>query len=157
MKNFILYSDGACSGNPGPGGWASIIYDPVSGIVTERGGGENPSTNNRMEITGVLEGLKAVSKALENEDQTGKSDRIEKLKSSPYKAAPKVGAQGTLLSATDVEVHEKAEKVVKVDVYTDSTYVIYGATQWMKGWKSRGWKNAKNEPVQNPDLWEQMD
>ena len=58
MKNIILYTDGACSGNPGPGGWASILRYGDS--VKELSGGEKDTTNNRMELTGVIEGLKAL-------------------------------------------------------------------------------------------------
>lgn len=58
MKNIILYTDGACSGNPGPGGWASILRYGDS--IKELSGGEKDTTNNRMELTGVIEGLKAL-------------------------------------------------------------------------------------------------
>ena len=58
MKTVILYTDGACSGNPGPGGWAAILR--YGSAVRELSGGERETTNNRMELTGVLEGLKAL-------------------------------------------------------------------------------------------------
>ena len=58
MKNIILYTDGACSGNPGPGGWASILR--YGDNIKELSGGEKDTTNNRMELTGVIEGLKAL-------------------------------------------------------------------------------------------------
>ena len=58
MKTVILYTDGACSGNPGPGGWAAILR--YGEAVRELSGGEAETTNNRMELTGVLEGLKAL-------------------------------------------------------------------------------------------------
>ena len=55
-----IYSDGACSGNPGPGGWAAVIIYP-EGRVRELGGGERPSTNNRMEMSGAIAALVAVA------------------------------------------------------------------------------------------------
>ena len=55
-----LYTDGACSGNPGPGGWAYILKHPSSGKVVEQSGGEAASTNNRMELTAVIKGLRAL-------------------------------------------------------------------------------------------------
>ena len=61
MKTVILYTDGACSGNPGPGGWAAILR--YGGNVRELSGGEAETTNNRMELTGVLEGLKALKES----------------------------------------------------------------------------------------------
>ncbi|TVQ61844.1 MAG: ribonuclease HI [Phycisphaerales bacterium] len=57
-----LYTDGACSGNPGPGGWAYILKHPSSGSVRESSGGEPATTNNRMELMGVIEGLSALSR-----------------------------------------------------------------------------------------------
>jgi ribonuclease HI len=57
-----LFTDGACSGNPGPGGWAFILRHPATGKELERSGGERESTNNRMELTAVVEGLAALKK-----------------------------------------------------------------------------------------------
>jgi ribonuclease HI len=57
-----LFTDGACSGNPGPGGWAFILRHPATGKEMERSGGERESTNNRMELTAVVEGLAALKK-----------------------------------------------------------------------------------------------
>ena len=58
MKTVILYTDGACSGNPGPGGWGAILE--FNGHEKELSGGENNTTNNRMELTAVIQGLKAL-------------------------------------------------------------------------------------------------
>jgi ribonuclease HI len=57
-----LYTDGACSGNPGPGGWAFIIKDPGTGKVRQRSGGDRSTTNNRMELMSVIEGLGALER-----------------------------------------------------------------------------------------------
>ena len=56
----ILYTDGACSGNPGPGGWAAILKHPASGEVKKLSGGDADTTNNRMELMAVIEGLRAL-------------------------------------------------------------------------------------------------
>ena len=58
MKEVIIYTDGACSGNPGPGGWGTIL--DYKGRQKELSGGERKTTNNRMELTAVIEGLKAL-------------------------------------------------------------------------------------------------
>ncbi len=58
----ILYTDGACSGNPGPGGWGYILRHSASGKEIERSGGEANTTNNRMEMLAVIEGLKALTR-----------------------------------------------------------------------------------------------
>ena len=56
-----LFTDGACSGNPGPGGWAYILEHPASGQVRDASGAEPNTTNNRMELTGVIEGLASLN------------------------------------------------------------------------------------------------
>jgi ribonuclease HI len=102
-----IFTDGACSGNPGPGGWAAILRSGKH--ESELSGGEAHTTNNRMELMAVIEGLR-------------------KLKlSSP------------------------------VTIYTDSRYVMDGASKWLPGWKRKGWKTADKKPVKNEDLWRQLD
>ncbi|MBX9633350.1 MAG: ribonuclease HI, partial [Magnetospirillum sp.] len=102
-----LYTDGACSGNPGPGGWGCILR--CKGNEKELKGGENPTTNNRMEMMAVLEGLNALTRPC------------------------------------------------TVEVYTDSEYVKKGMTEWLRGWKARGWKTADKKPVKNDDLWKALE
>lgn len=102
-----LYTDGACSGNPGPGGWGALLL--WNGHRKELSGGEHDTTNNRMEMMAVIEGLKAIKKP---------SD---------------------------------------VHIYTDSKYVMDGVTQWLNGWKAKGWKTAAKKPVKNEDLWREID
>jgi ribonuclease HI len=57
-----LFTDGACSGNPGPGGWAFILEHPATGHTTEASGAEPETTNNRMELAGVIEGLSTLKR-----------------------------------------------------------------------------------------------
>lgn len=104
-----LYTDGACSGNPGPGGWAYILKHPGSGSEKVDNGGEKPTTNNRMELMAVIRGLEAL----------GKPTRVE--------------------------------------LYSDSQYVLKGLKEWMASWKKRGWKTAGKQPVKNQDLWMRLD
>lgn len=105
----LLFTDGACSGNPGPGGWAFILRHPSSRKEIEKSGGDPHTTNNRMELTAVIEGL------------------------------------STLKSPS------------RVDVYSDSQYVLKGLNEWMDRWIAKGWKNAAKKPVKNRDLWEKLD
>lgn len=58
----LLFTDGACSGNPGPGGWAYILKHPTTGKVSEQSGGEPETTNNRMELQAAIEGLSALKR-----------------------------------------------------------------------------------------------
>lgn len=108
MNSILVFADGASRGNPGPGGWGAIIVTP-EGQVTELGGAEPETTNNRMELMGVIGAL-------------------SRLAQTP----------GT------------------VDIHTDSTYVIRGITQWVWGWRNRGWKTAEGKDVANPDLWKRL-
>lgn len=107
MKHVILYTDGACSGNPGPGGWGAIL---TSGDhQRELKGGECETTNNRMEMMAVICAAEALK-------------------------------QGC-----------------RIDIFTDSTYVMKGMTEWVEGWKKRGWKTAGRKPVKNVDLWQRLE
>lgn len=108
MNSILIFSDGACSGNPGPGGWGAVIATPA-GKVKEIGGHRDHTTNNEMELTAAIEALKFIRNSN-----------------------------------------------LPVTFYTDSTYVIRGITQWIWGWKKRGWVNAEGEPVANKESWETL-
>lgn len=107
MKEVVMYTDGACRGNPGPGGWGVLMQ---SGARTrELFGGEADTTNNRMELSAAIEGLNALNQKC------------------------------------------------SVVLYTDSTYVLKGLTEWLPNWKKRNWKTAAKKPVKNADLWKSLD
>ena len=106
-KAIHIYTDGACKGNPGPGGWGALLR--FNGEERELFGGEALTTNNRMELTAVIEAL------------------------------------GALKRRSHVLLH------------TDSQYVQKGITEWIRGWKARGWRTASREPVKNVDLWKRLD
>jgi ribonuclease HI len=87
-----LFTDGACSGNPGPGGWAFVLRHPSSGKEIERSGGEAETTNNRMELTAAIRGLEALNRPTSVElisDSTyvlkGMSDWMKKWKANGWK------------------------------------------------------------------------
>jgi len=101
---YTIYTDGACSGNPGPGGWGVVIFDQDKKQKNISGNAKN-TTNNRMELMAPIMALK-------------------KIKS-------------------------KSE----VTIFTDSTYVKNGITEWIKKWEKNGWKSANKKPVKNKDLW----
>lgn len=102
-----IFTDGACSGNPGPGGWGAILR--AGGHEKELYGGEADTTNNRMELLAVIRAL------------------------------------------------ETLKRPVKARVHTDSQYVQKGISEWIHGWKARGWKTAARQPVKNADLWRALD
>ena len=102
-----IYTDGACRGNPGPGGWGALLIS--GGRERELSGAESATTNNRMELLAVINALRALKRR------------------------------------------------VSARVYTDSQYVRLGMTEWLKGWKARGWRTADRKPVKNQDLWELLD
>lgn len=102
-----IYADGACKGNPGPGGWGAwLAYD---GKEKNLSGGESLTTNNRMELTAVIRALEALKKPCD------------------------------------------------VKVYTDSSYVQKGISEWIVGWKARNWRTADKKQVKNDDLWKELD
>ena len=105
---YKIYTDGACSGNPGPGGWGAVIIDQDD-KQKNISGSEKNTTNNRMELLAAIMSLK-------------------KIKTNS-----------------------------EVVIFTDSIYVKYGITEWMKNWKKNGWKNSSKKPVKNKDLWVKLD
>ncbi|MBS3179766.1 MULTISPECIES: ribonuclease HI [unclassified Pseudoclavibacter] len=107
MSDVVMYTDGACKGNPGPGGWG--VWLKSGDHERELFGGELNTTNNRMELKAVIEGLSAL------------------------------------------------KKPCNVALYLDSQYVRKGITEWIKGWKAKGWKTASKQPVKNAELWKELD
>ncbi|KTD64061.1 ribonuclease HI [Legionella spiritensis] len=102
-----IFTDGACKGNPGPGGWGALLR--YQGQEKTLYGSETHTTNNRMELTAAIKSLEALKRSCD------------------------------------------------VDIYTDSQYLRQGMTEWLAGWKKKGWRNSKREPVKNADLWQKLD
>ncbi|MGH8497172.1 MAG: ribonuclease HI [Gammaproteobacteria bacterium] len=107
MSRVSIYTDGACRGNPGPGGWGAVLE--ANGREKELFGGERLTTNNRMELTAAIRALEAL------------------------------------------------KRPCKVVLYTDSQYLRNGISEWIAGWKLRGWRTAARKPVKNADLWQALD
>ena len=107
MSGVVIYTDGACKGNPGPGGWGALLQ--AGGTEKELFGGEPLTTNNRMELMAVIQALTALKRPCE------------------------------------------------VSLYLDSEYVRKGITEWIHGWKAKGWRTASKQPVKNVELWQQLD
>lgn len=108
MTDYIeIYTDGACKGNPGIGGWGAWLK--YNGIEKEIFGGEENTTNNRMELLAVIRALEAL------------------------------------------------KRPSKVKLFTDSSYVQKGMTEWLVGWKAKNWRTASKKPVKNDDLWKTLD
>ena len=108
MNEVVIYTDGACKGNPGPGGWGVLLCAP-DGTRKELCGGELGTTNNRMEMMAVIQALTAL------------------------------------------------KRPCAVTLHLDSQYVLKGMTEWLPGWKAKGWKTASKQPVKNVDLWQRLD
>ncbi len=102
-----IWTDGACKGNPGPGGWGVLLKS--GGHEKTLCGGEPATTNNRMELQAVIEALQAL------------------------------------------------RQPCQITLHTDSQYVMKGVTEWMRGWKARGWLTADRKPVKNVDQWQALD
>jgi ribonuclease HI len=107
LNHVVIYTDGACKGNPGPGGWGAFLRS--DGHEKELWGGERNTTNNRMELMAVIEALSVL------------------------------------------------KRPCTVDLYVDSEYVRKGITEWIHGWKKKGWVTAAKQPVKNAELWRQLD
>jgi len=107
LDHVVIYTDGACKGNPGPGGWGAFLSS--AGREKELWGGERNTTNNRMELLAVIEALSAL------------------------------------------------KRPCRVSLHLDSEYVRKGITEWIHGWKKKGWVTAAKQPVKNAELWQRLD
>ena len=112
MTDLFAWTDGACSGNPGPGGWG-VLMRAMDGeaVLKERElqGGEAATTNNRMELMAAISALEALTRPS------------------------------------------------RIVIVTDSAYVKNGVSQWIHGWKRKGWRTADRKPVKNVELWQRLD
>ena len=104
---YIIYTDGACSGNPGTGGWGAVIIDEENNQI-ELSGSEKSTTNNRMELLAPIKALK------------------------------------------------KIKEEANITIFTDSTYLKNGISEWIKKWEINGWKSANKKPIKNKDLWQEL-
>lgn len=107
MQEVTIYTDGACRGNPGPGGWGAVLQ--YQGKARQLKGGEALTTNNRMEMMAAIKALQAL------------------------------------------------RRPCRVHLYTDSTYLRKGITEWLPNWKRRNWRTADKKPVKNADLWQALE
>ena len=102
----VIYTDGACEPNPGPGGWAALLrFGDREKLLS---GSNSDTTNNRMELTAAVQALQALNRPCQ------------------------------------------------IDLFTDSEYLRNGITEWLPGWKKRGWKR-KGGALANQDLWQALD
>jgi ribonuclease HI len=106
MTEVVIYTDGACSGNPGPGGWGVVLR--WNGTEKERHGGDPQTTNNRMELMAAIQALEALNRPS------------------------------------------------RVQLHTDSTYLLNGITKWIAAWQRNGWRTSARKPVKNEDLWRRL-
>ena len=112
MTELFAYTDGACSGNPGPGGWGVLMLAKADGVVVKERtlqGGEAHTTNNRMELLAAISALEVLTKP------------------------------------------------TPITIITDSAYVKNGITEWIAGWKRKGWRTAGGSPVKNVELWQRLE
>ena len=107
MKSITIYTDGACSGNPGPGGWGAVLL--YGSARKELSGAADDTTNNRMELLAAIQAMKAV------------------------------------------------KEPCNIDLYTDSAYLCNAFNRrWIDHWRVNGWKTAASKPVENQDLWKEL-
>jgi len=110
-REITIYTDGSSLGNPGPGGWGTLLLTEKSAV--ELGGRDDNTTNNKMELQALIEAMKLLAER----------------------------------GITDYDV----------TIFADSKYVLQGISEWIHGWKKRGWKKADGKPVLNQEYWQELD
>jgi len=106
LPHVEIATDGACKGNPGPGGWGAVLRQ--GSREREMSGHEALTTNNRMELMAAIMALRAL------------------------------------------------KKPCRVELSTDSKYVLDGITKWVFGWQRNGWRTADRKQVKNAELWQAL-
>ncbi len=154
MKTVTLYTDGACSGNPGPGGWGAILE--FNGVEKELSGGEDSTTNNRMELTGVT--LYTDGACSGNPGPGGWGAILEFNGVEKELSGGEDSTTNNRMELTGViRGLEALKEPCIVELYSDSKYVIDALEKgWAWGWKKRGWVKSDKKPALNADLWEQL-
>ena len=140
VRIITIFTDGSSRGNPGPGGFGAVIVfscqfsvvreekeksDDI--CITEIGGREEHTTNNRMELCAAIEAL-SFSQTL------------------PVRTDVRPGGHAKRFTLN----------AVRCTLYTDSRYLISGITKWLPAWQKRGWKTMDKKDVLNRDLWEKL-
>lgn len=111
-RHYVVTTDGACRGNPGPGGWGARLHSfegDTLRATKELSGAVPWATNNEMELTAAIEALRGI-----------------------------------------------INTAFPIKVISDSQYLIKGMTEWMDGWRAKGWRKSDGMPVMNQELWEAL-
>ncbi|MCF7833993.1 MAG: ribonuclease HI [Candidatus Pacebacteria bacterium] len=124
-EKIIVYTDGSARGNPGPAGWGAILI--VGNKIFEMGGRSDRATNNQMELTAGIEGVRKIRQEFFGEkDSLGGGDSFS------------------------------GKNEFEIEIFSDSKYVILGITEWIHGWIKNNWRNSAKKPVLNKELWEEL-
>lgn len=109
----LIYTDGSCRNNPGPGGYAAILQRYSGGVLqkeAKRTGGEIDTTNSRMEMAAMIDALKKI----------------------------------------------KRDNAPPITIRTDSQFIVKGMNEWLPRWIANGWRKGNGKPVENLDLWQEL-
>ncbi len=154
MKNIEIYTDGACSGNPGVGGYGIVFL--YNGHRKEFSKGYKFTTNNRMETMAVIKALKMLKEPCNITLYTDSSYVVNSVNKG-WVYNWKFTTNNRMETMAVIKALKMLKEPCNITLYTDSSYVVNSVNKgWVYNWKKNNWINSSKKPTPNVDLWEEL-
>lgn len=143
LPKVTIYTDGACSGNPGPGGWGALLQFHGASVELEPNALKNWYNKKKLNMLDICE------------NSTKFRDSLP-LKQKSIFGHELYTTNNQMEMTAVIEALKILKKSCYVEVYTDSKYLQLGITQWINTWIKNNWHKNNNDPVKNVDLWKKL-
>ncbi|WP_342271282.1 ribonuclease HI [Candidatus Tisiphia endosymbiont of Parasteatoda lunata] len=143
MPKVTIYTDGACSGNPGPGGWGALLQFHGASVELDTNALKNWYNKKKLNMLDICE------------NSTKFHDSLP-LKQKSIFGHELYTTNNQMEMTAVIEALKVLKKSCYVEVYTDSKYLQLGITQWINTWIKNNWHKNNNDPVKNVDLWKKL-
>ncbi|WP_342267310.1 ribonuclease HI [Candidatus Tisiphia endosymbiont of Empis tessellata] len=143
LPKVTIYTDGACSGNPGSGGWGALLQFHVASVELDPNALKNWYNKKKLNMLDICENSKKFRDSLP-------------LKQKSIFGHELYTTNNQMEMTAVIEALKVLKKSCYVEVYTDSKYLQLGITQWINTWIKNNWHKNNNDPVKNVDLWKKL-
>ncbi|WP_341751376.1 MULTISPECIES: ribonuclease HI [unclassified Candidatus Tisiphia] len=143
LPKVTIYTDGACSGNPGPGGWGALLQFHGASVELDTNALKNWYNKKKLNMLDICE------------NSTKFRDSLP-LKQKSIFGHELYTTNNQMEMTAVIEALKVLKKSCYVEVYTDSKYLQLGITQWINTWIKNNWHKNNNDPVKNVDLWKKL-